>query len=443
MASAHPTRYCLVLLLTIAAASSAQAQLAPVALPDQASAIRPVLPAVARDAIGPPVEHVGRGLAGVRLREVRALVRNHRPVLDTDRHGAPVIRGEVIAIDPTPGTLERAIDAGFTIAGERNLEELELRIVVLRARPGVGTRSALRRLRRLDTEGSYDFNHLYLGSGAADAVARVPAPGARARSGRPGWRVGLVDTGVDGDHPSMASVGLERWGCEGEAHPEAHGTAVASLLAGGAVVGPTAGTLYAADIYCGQPTGGNAVQLAEALAWMARERVTVINVSLVGPDNRLLQRSIQAMVRRGHVVVAAVGNDGPNAAPLYPAAYPGVIGVTGVDRRLRVLPEAVRGPQVSFAAPGAELRAALPGGGWGEVRGTSYAAPLVARLAAVQQGEAAAAAAAAADQTIARLAALAADGGQGKRSSGFGHGLLGIDLVAGYGTAETASQAAR
>jgi hypothetical protein len=93
---------------------------------------------------------------------------------------------------------------------------------------------------------------------------------------------------------------------------------------------------------------------------MARERVPVVNLSLVGPPNTLLENVTRAMVARGYLLVAAVGNDGPAAKPLYPAAYPGVIGVTGVDERRRVLLEACRGPQVDFAAPGSAMVAAGP-----------------------------------------------------------------------------------
>ena len=59
----------------------------------------------------------------------------------------------------------------------------------------------------------------------------------------------------------------------------------------------------------------------------------MINVSLVGPRNALLERVVASLVSRGHLIVAAVGNDGPAAPPLYPAAYDGVVGVTAVDQR--------------------------------------------------------------------------------------------------------------
>jgi subtilisin family serine protease len=159
---------------------------------------------------------------------------------------------------------------------------------------------------------------------------------------------------------------------------------VASLIAGESEQfrGAAArASLYAADVYCGVPSGSIDAILS-ALGWMARERAPVVNLSLVGPPNTLLENVTRAMVTRGHLLVAAVGNDGPAAKPLYPAAYPGVIGVTGVDEKRRVLLEACRGPQVDFAAPGSAMVAASQDGTFSAVRGTSFAAPIVSALLA-------------------------------------------------------------
>jgi subtilisin family serine protease len=142
--------------------------------------------------------------------------------------------------------------------------------------------------------------------------------------------------------------------------------------------------LYAADVYCGLPTGGAADAVAEAFSWLAHEHVPVINVSLVGPPNVTLETVVRLVIARGHLVVAAVGNDGPAAPPLYPASYPGVVGVTGVDVHRRVLFEAGRGPQVRFAAPGADISAAKSTRVFEVVRGTSFAAPIVAGLLAAR-----------------------------------------------------------
>ncbi|AUJ14599.1 peptidase S8 [Xanthomonas oryzae pv. oryzae] len=311
-----------------------------------------------------------------------ALVRARPRDLDRDADGAIVMRGQIVALAPRPAALQAAQSAGFVVAEQRRFDALGLRVVVVRAPPGLATQQAMQRLRQLDPQGEYVYNHLYSESQAGEASAAQAPPVPAPVDGAAAFRVGLIDSGVDPAHPALAGVQVKRWGCGGGAPAQLHGTAVASLLAGRAVMyGPIARTLYAADLYCGAPSDGAAVELVAALAWMAQQDVAVINISLVGAPNKLLERAVAALVARGHLLVAAVGNDGPAAPPLYPASYPGVIGVTAVDARLRVLPEAGRGSQVAFAAIG-DLIAAAPQGQWKRQRGTSFAAPLVARIAA-------------------------------------------------------------
>ena len=356
--------------------------------------------------------------AGTRIVDpvLRRLAQRHPDLVAVDRHGAAFVRYEVVAIDPREDALALARASGFEVGAARDLDGLGLRVVVLRAPPGSDTVAALERLRELDPTGSYDFNHLY--SGSASSAADGPATEAAQRATAPATaplRIGLIDSGVYREHPALRNVELHAWGCDGKQVPGEHGTAVASLLG--------AGTLYSADIYCGSPTGGSATALAAALGWMSRQPLAVVNISLVGPDNALLRRAIEALVARGLVLVAAVGNQGPASPPLFPAAYPGVLGITAVDAREHVLPEALRGEQVDFAAVGKGLRVASAGGGWRKVRGTSYAAPLVAQAAAV------ASAGAGPDrglpaQVRARLEASALDLGAHGRDDTYGYGLL-------------------
>jgi subtilisin family serine protease len=179
-----------------------------------------------------------------------------------------------------------------------------------------------------------------------------------------------------------------------------------------------------ADVYCGHPTGGAVDALVAAFGWLVQEQVPVINVSLVGPNNTMLERVIQNLIGGGYIVVAAVGNDGPAAPPLYPAAYPGVVGVTAVDAHGRVLIEAARGPQVTFAAPGADLAAAGADSGYTAVRGTSFAAPFVAALLAPGIASPDPGAATAAIDALARSAV---DLGPPGRDLTYGFGLVGAD----------------
>ncbi|MDB5747316.1 MAG: hypothetical protein JWP72_2164, partial [Massilia sp.] len=381
----------LALALYGAGAAQAQLRLPSVNLPQGLP--QPLGPSGLDNLVRPAERLLDRVVPGelglLRPGQVSDLLRRHRDVLERDPRGEPVVRREILAASPTPAVLREAARIGFEVVREQQFEELGESLVVLRAPAGMATADALARLRTLDPQATFDFNHVYLGgaSAAMDGVGGGSAD--QAGGGAPGGgqsRVGLIDSGVDTAHRVFADAAIEQFGCGGVQHPAPHGTAVAALMVGraerfrGAAPGAR---LYAADIYCDSPTGGSADKIAAALAWMAKGRVGVVNLSLVGPANATLGRTVAAMLARGHLLVAAVGNDGPAAPPLYPASYPGVVGVSGVDRQGRPLPEAARGPQVMFAAPGSQMVSAAPGAPpYRQVRGTSFAAPIVAALLA-------------------------------------------------------------
>jgi subtilisin family serine protease len=381
-------------------------------------------------------------LSALRRLEIGRLIRGNSRVVDADPNGEPVVRNEILGLAPTDAALDHARSIGFVVDREQNIGAMNIRLVVFRAPQGMSTKKALRTLREADPGGSYDYNHIYSGGGAIgrgtlsrgggetmgpkgrDASTSLP-PAADPAQSR--VRVGLLDSGVDATHPVFRDSVIHAWGCGSRSVPAAHGTAVASLLIGRSDVfhgvHPDA-ELYAADVYCGRPTGGAVDTLVAAFGWMVEERIPVINVSLVGPKNAMLERVIGDLIARGYVIVAAVGNDGPAAPPLYPASYQHVVGVTAVDAHRRVLIEAARGPQVMFASPGADLAAAGSDHTYAAVRGTSFAAPFVAALLAsgLRHPDPADAAAA-----VEQLAKTAIDLGPPGRDLTYGFGLVGAD----------------
>jgi subtilisin family serine protease len=124
--------------------------------------------------------------------------------------------------------------------------------------------------------------------------------------------------------------------------------------------------------------------LIDALGQLSERGVGVINLSLAGPPNTVLEEVVRRLVgERDIVLVAAVGNDGPRADPAFPAAYPEVIAVTAVDRDRVVYRRAIRGPHVDLAAPGVAVwtAASISGARW--KTGTSYAVPFVTAAAAI------------------------------------------------------------
>lgn len=345
-------------------ASAAVAQLLP-SVPVVDGVLRPVGGMLDRTV--DTATRTARDLADARLSRIAALVRANPGWVALDPQGFPARAGEVVLGDPDAALVTAAVAKGFVLI-ERE-ETLGVNYARLAVPKGLALKPAIRVLQKLGVK-DVSADQLYAGSGAADAGS-VP-------TGGNGVRVGMIDGGVAG-----ATV-TQRGFAAGAPRASKHGTAVASLIAGsGGVRGAAPGArVLAADVYGSDPAGGNATAIVKALGWLVGERVPVVTISLVGPPNPLLGRVVAAAQARGTIIVAAVGNDGAASPPSYPASYPGVIAVTATDGRKRVLIEAGRATHLDYAAPGADMIAADVNGGAGAVRGTSFAAPLVAGVIA-------------------------------------------------------------
>ncbi len=347
----------------------------------------------AREAIAPTLDTIAglpdriaeaspATLLELRRLRLRELIRQYPRELEADPSGMPVRRGVLVAVDPDPMSLHLAVRAGFGIVADDRNAELGIRSVTLAVPRNLSTKHALKRLRSVAPRLQADFDHLYEPAGG-DLLSFTGALAA-SQGARGGPRIGMIDGGV-ASHPSLAGASIEQNGFAGRPQPTGHGTAVASLIVGnqGPFQGAARGaSLFVADVYGGSRAAGSATSIVRALGWLVSKHPQVINISLVGPQNALLQRAVQVLRARGIGIVAAVGNDGPAAPPQFPASYSGVVAVTGVDAHGRALPEAGKATHLDFAAPGADMAAALPGQGYAKVRGTSFAAPLAsARLA--------------------------------------------------------------
>ncbi|MFJ5556560.1 type VII secretion-associated serine protease mycosin [Streptomyces sp. NPDC093250] len=226
-----------------------------------------------------------------------------------------------------------------------------------------------------------------------------------------GVTVAVLDTGVEADHPDLDGNVLEGkdlvgFGAqEGDRAWARHGTAMAGIIAGhghgpgnaDGVMGiaPEAKILPVRVILedgdssraKARSTRGNA--LAEGIRWAADHGADVINLSL-GDDSASAHpepgedEAVQYALRKGVVVVASAGNGGEKGDRIsYPAAYPGVITATAVDRYGTRAPFSTRRWYATVSAPGVDVIIADPDHKYYEGWGTSAAAAFVSGAVAL------------------------------------------------------------
>ena len=343
------------------------------------------------------------------------LAARERPEFD-DR-GFPARRGEIISIDLTEAQLDAVKARGFKSLGKIKLNAVGMLVVRLRAPSGMTAPAALKLLQAMTPGTEYDLDHFFgVTSGGIDKSAAGNMLDMKITKSRPLW-IGMIDTAVwtgatlrgvridAGDFAARTVAGRP---------PFAHGTAVASILVRHGAARLTAANIFTAD----RRPYSSAEAIARAVNWMVARKVPVINISIAGPHNALVDRVIAAAVARGHIVVAAAGNGGPVAPPAYPAASPGAIAVTAIDRAGRVYASANRGSYISMAAFGVAIGAEAPDGTLQPHSGTSFAAPLVsAHLAACVKHMAPGA-------CVTKMEGKARDLGTPGRDPIYGYGLL-------------------
>ncbi|KQV08462.1 S8 family serine peptidase [Leifsonia sp. Root112D2] len=223
-----------------------------------------------------------------------------------------------------------------------------------------------------------------------------------------GVKVAIIDTGVDGSVPDLAGAvvgGTDVSGVGsangqkplGNSDESAHGTWVASLLAGRGTgtntgvmgVAPAASILTVSVALGGVPGALNVdEQIATGVRWAVDHGASVINMSLT--RNTLdwppsWDSAFQYAFDHDVVIVAAAGNRGSGTTEVgAPATIPGVLTVAGVDRNGHASFDASsQGITIGVSAPSEQLVGANPGGGYVQWEGTSGAAPLVAGIVAL------------------------------------------------------------
>jgi len=230
------------------------------------------------------------------------------------------------------------------------------------------------------------------GFGNQWGMVKIQAPQAwDVTTGSPGISIAILDTGVDLDHPDLASkiTSNINFGSSNTTDDVyGHGTHVAGIAAAMTDNGVgVAGLGYSSTIMnvkvLDDNGSGTYSGVASGIIWAVDNGAEVINLSLGGTSpSSTLEDAVNYAWSKGVVVVASAGNSG-STAPSYPAYYSNCIAVAAVDANDALASWSNYGNWVDVAAPGLGIYSTLKNNSYGYMSGTSMASPYVAGLAAL------------------------------------------------------------
>lgn len=222
------------------------------------------------------------------------------------------------------------------------------------------------------------------------ALAKLRVPAAHTRATGKTVKVAVIDTQVDAGHPELKGAELQSFDAvsDGVDKADPHGTAITGIIAARKTlrgVAPNVQILAVRAFAAENKELGVAdtMSLLRGMEWAEEQGARVFNMSFAGPKDPLLLELIDALHARSVIMIAASGNAGPKAAPLYPAAHEHVIAVTATDFADKLYKRANRGEHITLAAPGVDILVVMPDGKFGMMSGTSLATAHISGLVAL------------------------------------------------------------
>lgn len=222
----------------------------------------------------------------------------------------------------------------------------------------------------------------FLDNGIPWGIKQIKAPQAWSTTTGHRIKVGVIDTGVDYNHPDLRhsltrGVNLLRRNAL-PIDDNGHGTHIAGTIAAAnqmhGMIGVAPRALIA-PIKAFDHNGSAFVSdIILAIEWCVRNQIKVINMSFgMKTRSKALLGAVINAHHAGTIIVASSGNDGKLRSVDYPARYPQTISVGATTKLRRVAPFSNRGTYIDVYAPGDKITSAWLHGNYNEMSGTSMA----------------------------------------------------------------------
>ncbi|WP_254550581.1 S8 family serine peptidase [Catellatospora tritici] len=243
-----------------------------------------------------------------------------------------------------------------------------------------------------------------------------------------GVRVALIDTGVDPNHPDIKGsvepgidVSFLPLSDDGLVDEDGHGTSMASLIIGHGRIQGIAPKAKIVSLRYADSASSSPTAMGTAIKWAIDHDIKVISISAAHQDRDLvLEQAVEKAILHDIVIVAAVGNKPRKSTVEYPAAFPGVVAVSGIGVDGKLWADSVTGPEVLLSAPAEAISTASRNNRRVVTDGTSNSTAIVAGMVALVRAKYPTMPAA---EVVRRLTGTATDKGPAGRDSMYGFGV--------------------
>lgn len=202
--------------------------------------------------------------------------------------------------------------------------------------------------------------------------------------------VGILDTGIDVNHPDLAHKVLSGSDLSNEDLTDeiGHGTAIAGIIAANTnnkegIAGIAWNTKVVSLKVTREDGRARVSTVVSALENAYTKGIKIVQISLgTNEFSQTLKDAIKEAQARGILIISTGGNSGTQELR-YPAAFDGVIGVGAVDQTKNIESYSTTGEHIALVAPGSDIYTTSILSSYEAVTGTSFSAPQVAGTAAL------------------------------------------------------------
>ncbi|KAK2752711.1 serine protease precursor [Colletotrichum kahawae] len=201
----------------------------------------------------------------------------------------------------------------------------------------------------------------------------------------------IIDTGIDVEHPEFEgrATFLANYADNDDSDGQGHGTHVAGTIGSRSYGVAKKTKLFAVKVLDQNGEGTNSAVIAgmdfvaaDAAGQQGCEKGVVVNMSLGGQSSNAVNQAAAAIVKAGHFLAAAAGNEAADASTSSPGSEESVCTVGATTETDTLAEYSNFGASVDILAPGTDILSTWPNGRTRTISGTSMASPHIAGLAA-------------------------------------------------------------